>query len=136
MLIGPDGRPGAAEPSPETESAPAREERAALRDWIGIALICVSCWLAIGLVVLAALMLGSGWMTPLLVAVALLAGAGVTLFPVVLYREKARAAESALQALIAEAPEQALLDAAARESELFTRAEHLDLLKRARRRAD
>jgi hypothetical protein len=60
-------------------------------------------------------MLGSGWVTPTLVAAALIGGAGVVLMLAWLYRERARAAEAALRAVVAEAPDQAPIDACARE---------------------
>jgi hypothetical protein len=135
VLIGSDGPPDMDEPRPDGGITSAGERRTVLHDWVGIALLCACCWLTIGLLVLAAIMLGSGWLTPLLIAAALLAGAGVVLIPARLQREEARETRSALRALIAEASEQALLDAGAREPRLFAQVGRLVLLERAEARA-
>lgn len=128
MLIPSDG---GSEPA-RTEAEPVREMTgsSALAQLIGIAFICASCWLAIGLLVLAALSLGHGWLEPLLIAAALVVGAGVAFLPVVLYRDRLRTAEAMLDSLIGEAPEQALVDAAASEPELYLRVERLRVFRR------
>jgi hypothetical protein len=118
LLIVSDGR--AAEPEPG-DATPESSDRTVGAQLVGIAVLCACCWLAIGLLVAATLMLGHGWLEPLLIAAALVVGAGLALLPAALYRERARDAESALQALIAEAPDQALLDARAREPRLYLR---------------
>jgi hypothetical protein len=127
MLIGPDGR--------LDRSDDARSKRAqghsAFGDMVVIAIVCACCWLAIGSLVVAALVLGSGWLTPVLVATALLAGAGLVLLRAVHYRDQARLADAALDALLSEASEQTLLDAGAREPGLYQRSERLRLLAQA-----
>ena len=90
------------------------DARGGLGELIVTSLVCAACWLAIGLLVVAAIMLRSGWMTPLLVGLALVVGAAVGLLPTLLFRRDAKLANAALRAVVAEAPEQALIDARAR----------------------
>jgi len=120
---------GSEDHSRERPGAVARRDGQApvLGQLIVIAFVCASCWLAIGLSVLAALTVGSGWLIPLLVAGGLLAGAGIVLFPAYLFRERARASEAALQALVSEASPLALFDASAREPRLLEQIKRRDL---------
>jgi hypothetical protein len=89
---------------------------------IAVAFFGLACWLAVGLLVAAAIMLRSGWLGPLLIALALVAGAGLGLFPTLIYRREAKVAESGLRAIVAELPEQVLADARAREPRVPARA--------------
>jgi hypothetical protein len=128
VLIGPETR---GERESRGETGP--KQSSALAPLIVIAFVCSACWLAIGLIVLTALMLSSGWTTPLLVVTALIAGAGIALIPALVYREKVKASDAALAALVAEASPQALLDASAREPELLVQIDREGLVRHRRR---
>jgi hypothetical protein len=91
------------------------DTREGLGELIVVAFFCAACWVAVALLVVATIVLRSGWLTPVLVALALVAGVGVGLFPTLLYRRDAKLADAGMRALAAELPEQVLADARARE---------------------
>lgn len=114
---------GADGTGPRRDSLEQLDSRWGLGEMLAIAFFCACCWLLIGLLLVGALMLGGGnWLTPSLIAAALVGGLAAGLFPTMLYRRDAKLAESAFRALAAEAPDQVLIDARARDPRLLPRS--------------
>jgi phosphatidylglycerophosphate synthase len=64
-----------------------------LGTWMLIAAFCAACWLAVGLVVTAVLVMRESWLAPTLIGVALLAGVMIGSLPTMYYRWKAGRAD-------------------------------------------